>query len=287
MDISLGIIAFNEEKNIVNLLNSIDRQETGGFSIKEIILVLGGCKDKTYEKARSYKGRYKEVLRIIVFNERRGKYHDINVFLKNASSKILVLSSADIILAKFCLKNITLPFNDKNIGVVSSRIIPLNGGADILTRIIRMQWDIHDKISLRQPKFGEIIAFRNIVGKINPTSADEELIAGDIIKKGYSSFYAKKAVAYNKGPKSFRELVIQRRRIFCGHLEIKRKYGYEASSMKTKNIIFALKKIIWKYPFYIILIGFLVEFYSRILGRFDYLTDKKKHYKWKIAESTK
>jgi len=37
-EISIGIISYNEEKNISNLLNSIKFQYLGKFSLKEIII---------------------------------------------------------------------------------------------------------------------------------------------------------------------------------------------------------------------------------------------------------
>ena len=287
MNISLGIIAYNEDKNIVNLLNSIDKQEFGDFSIKEIILVLGGCTDDTYLKARGYNGKYKEKLIIISSSIRRGKYHDINIFLKKASYSTLILSSADIILHRSAIKNILRPFNDIKVGIVSSKITPSNKGDDILSKIIRLQWDIHDKVSLKEPKFGEMIAFRNVVKKIEPTSTDEELIAREALNQGYTSFYARNAIVYNKGPKRLNEFIRQRRRIYCGHLELKKKYGYSASSLKIKNLMPALGSIIKEHPFCIVFFGAALESYSRFLGLADFIINKKKHHIWKIAESTK
>ena len=279
-------MAFNEEKNILNILNSIDEQELDNVLIDEIIIVLGGCTDDTYSKVKSYKGQYSKKLKIINLKERRGKYKDVNLFLEKAKSEILVLVSADVILNKNAVENIIKPFGDKEIGIVSSRVIPKNVNKNLITKIGKFIWDIHHEISKLKPKFGEFIAFRNVIEKISPSSTDEEAIAEEILKKEYIPFYAQNSIAYNKVPDDFEDILISRRRLHCGHLEIKSR-GYISSSLRYGNILFAFLKSFRNHPAHIIILAVLIEIYSRFFGRLDFMFNKEKHYVWKMTKSTK
>jgi cellulose synthase/poly-beta-1,6-N-acetylglucosamine synthase-like glycosyltransferase len=142
---------------------------------------------------------------------------------------------------------------------------------------------------LEQPKFGEFIAFSNIIKQLPPTSVDEEQIAAIIKNNGYMLKYVPQAVVYNKGPDTVREFLRQRRRIYCGHLLLKKYYNYEAATLSgmrilkylLKNSFSACKKSrLWFCG------AIFLELTGRVLGRLDALF-KKNHYKWKIVKSTK
>ncbi len=51
MDISVGVIAYNEENNIANLLDSLLKQSA---RIKEIVVVSSGSTDKTNEIVKEF-----------------------------------------------------------------------------------------------------------------------------------------------------------------------------------------------------------------------------------------
>ena len=70
--ISIGIISYNEEKNIVNLLNSIKCQYLGKFFIKEII-ISDDSNDKTPFLIKEFiKKNHQLLIRLFNNNERRG-----------------------------------------------------------------------------------------------------------------------------------------------------------------------------------------------------------------------
>ena len=46
-DCSIGIMAYNEEANIGNLLDALIGQRTDKCAIKEIYVVASGCLDRT------------------------------------------------------------------------------------------------------------------------------------------------------------------------------------------------------------------------------------------------
>ncbi len=287
MDISIGIMAFNEEKNISRLLEALLNQELKKVKIKEIIVVSDGSTDKTNEIVKKF-ARKNKIIKLITRKKREGKALAINRFIKKANSKILVLESADTLPRKDCIEKLCLPLFKKNVGICASHPIPINKKDSFIGLTINLLWSLHHRISLKSPKFGELIAFRNIIEKIPNTAADEEYIAMVIQKKGFLVKYVPNAIIFNKGPTTIKDFLKQRRRIYCGHLELKKKSHYEVPTISNfnilKNLIATLdirqKHLIWTFG------AVILEAYARLLGMIDFYT-RKEHAIWKIAESTK
>src|ERR671911_86538 len=98
--ISIGIISYNEEKNILNLLNSIKCQYLGKFFIKEII-ISDDSNDKTPFLIKDFIKKNPQLLiRLFHHNERRGAYAGWNEIFKETTGEYLVLYDADVILAQ-------------------------------------------------------------------------------------------------------------------------------------------------------------------------------------------
>jgi len=287
MDVSVGIMAFNEEKNIGRLLKALLSQKLKKVRIKEIIVVSEGSTDKTNKIVEKFAKKNK-IIKLITKDKRRGKALAINGFIKTASSKLLVLESADTIPKDDCIEKLCLPLLKKNTGICASHPMPINKKDSFIGFTINLLWSLHHRISLESPKFGELIAFRNIIEKIPNTAVDEEYIAMLIQKKGFLAKYVPDAVVFNKGPTTAKDFLVQRRRIYCGHLELKKKSHYEVSTISNlnifKNLIATLdtrpKHLIWTFG------AVVIETYARLLGTIDFYS-RKEHAVWKIAESTK
>ncbi|MCD6101917.1 MAG: glycosyltransferase, partial [Candidatus Cloacimonetes bacterium] len=91
---SLGIFAYNEEKNIGQLLNAIENQDLNQVSIEEVIVVSSNSTDRTDDIVREF-ARKNSKIRLIVQPERKGKSSAINLFLNEAKGDIFVIESAD------------------------------------------------------------------------------------------------------------------------------------------------------------------------------------------------
>ena len=137
---------------------------------------------------------------------------------------------------------------------------------------------------MKNPKFGELIAFRNIIDDIPDTYVDEEYIAMMIKRKGYELAYCPEAVFYNKQPENIPEIVSRRTRNCIGHLDLKRK-GYHASTSSVSNIFPALMKCFEIKKAHYILLSVILESYIRALARVK--LRMRANYKWKIAMTTK
>jgi biofilm PGA synthesis N-glycosyltransferase PgaC len=283
MNVSVGVIAYNEENNITVMLERLLGQT---IAPKEIIVVSSGSTDRTKEIVMGFAARDRRV--VLVEQERRlGKVSAINEFLSRAASRILVLASADVVPERNAIEHLCLPFRDKNVGIVASHPIPRAGNKGFISEVVQLQWQLHHAISTRQPKFGEFIAFRNVLKRLHNTSVDEECIAKEMKSLGYGCSYAQDAIVYNKGPDNLRDFLKQRRRIFCGHLELQRNHGYVAASMNPLAVARALAGSVNLKNIHYVTGAVLLECAGRILGLLDYCYRREKHYVWDIAKSTK
>ena len=226
MSVDIGIMAYNEEKNISKLL----RQVTG--KVDNTYVVASGCTDKTVEIAKS--------LGAIVLTQptREGKASAINLFLQSARSDILILCSADVLPSDFCFKYLLEPlYRDDNIGMVGAHPIPTNTVHTRIGRVCHLLWSTHHQIASKWPKMGEVCAFRNILTSIDSqTAVDEVYIEFLIHSNKLRSVYAPRAVVFNKGPETTVDFIKQRSRIYSGHLRLKDE-GYEVSTVNALRVL--------------------------------------------------
>ncbi|HID93765.1 MAG TPA: hypothetical protein EYP60_06680 [bacterium (Candidatus Stahlbacteria)] len=96
------------------------------------------------------------------------------------------------------------------------------------------------------------------------------------------------AICYNKAPGTIGDFIKQRRRIYAGHLHLKKELGYSVSTMSVRSIIDVIKELNLTPKEKLYLIGaVMLEGVSRFLGWLDYYILKKDHVVWDIAKTTK
>ena len=100
--VSFTIIAYNEEKNIANCINSILAQE--GLKNYEIVVVNDGSKDNTSKIVRSLSNLNKNI-NFIDLKKNKGRGFARYTAVKNAKGDYVAFVDADIILPKHWLKS--------------------------------------------------------------------------------------------------------------------------------------------------------------------------------------
>ena len=288
-DISVGVMAYNEEANIGRLLRSILCQDFTHCSFNEIFVVASGCTDRTEEIVRDFMEDDRRI-QLLVQSRREGKASAINLFLSKASGNILLLESADTIPEKDAFEKLVAPFQNPHIGMTGAHPIPVNSNDSFMGFTVNLMWALHHRISLVTPKLGELVAFRDIVGEIpGDTPVDEAAIEAIITEAGYETGYVPDAVVRNKGPENIRDFMRQRRRIAAGHIHLLQKQRYRVSTLSPKNILkiliqghsWGLRGTVWT------LGAVLLETAGRALGAFDYYIRKKTPFVWDVSTSTK
>lgn len=286
---TVGIFAHNEESNIGELLQVMLNQQLETVEIHEIIVISSGSTDQTDGIVRE-KMQIDPRIRLVVQENREGKASAINLFLKHQTERVLVICSADLQPQSDTVEKLVAPFADPEMGMTSSRPVPVNDPGTFMGFAAHLLWNLHHAINVGGGfKAGEMIAFVKIFERIPyRTSVDEASIEPVIRGQGYKVQYVPEAIVWNKGPDTVADFLRQRRRIYSGHLDIKALLGYSVSTMSGMTIIKTLlrnldwrpKQFVWTW------LVVALEIYGRFLGRRDFKS-RRDHSIWEIATSTK
>jgi poly-beta-1,6-N-acetyl-D-glucosamine synthase len=293
MKCSIGIPAYNEEKNIGHILTALLDQETEMAEIDEIFVIASGCTDRTLEIAQSFTQRDPRI-QVLVQEKREGKASAINYFLHTAKNDMCIVESADTIPEKKTVEYLIRPFEDTRVGMAGAHPVPVNKSHTLMGFTAHLLWTLHHHIALQNPKMGEMIAFRKIMPGMPRTSVDEAYLESVIRQAGYELQYVPEAIVYNKGPEIVADFFRQRRHIHWGHLHLQKQTGYAVSTAST----FATFEALWKQfrdpadnflrrHLHYLPAAIALETCGRMLGYWDYYISKKEHIIWDARESTK
>jgi cellulose synthase/poly-beta-1,6-N-acetylglucosamine synthase-like glycosyltransferase len=237
LSVSVCICAYNEQDNIENAVRSVYSQGTDGFEIAETIVVSSGSTDDTDDIVKKLMKEFPSLM-LLRQEERKGKNHAINEFLRTKKGNISVLLNADNTLRdELSLHHLVSPFGDEKVGMTGGRPIPTNDPRTLMGFVSHFIWTMHHHAAMMEPKIGELVAFRDIDTEL-PTEAqsDEDIIRMDLEKRGYKSVYAPDAVVLNRGPKTIEDYMKQKVRVNIGEEHMMRRSGY-SNPMNSKKLL--------------------------------------------------
>lgn len=282
-------MAYNEEANIAHAIDAVLGDQHATAEIKELIVVASGCTDRTVDIVAAI-ARSDPRVRLIVQERREGKASAINLFISAARSPVLLMVGADVLVKEGTVDALLQHFRDPAIGMVGGHPVPVNDERTFLGHAVHLQWRLHDQVARRAPKLGEIVAFRNVVPSIPLDSAVDEIsIQALTAQLGYELVYEPHAIVYNRGPTTVGDFWRQRRRIYAGHLQIRKQQGYTAPTMGVWRIVRELlrsgsfrtpRSALWT------LCTVALEAFARALGYYDFIR-RQPHHVWKTATTTK
>ncbi len=96
--LTVGVPAYNEERNIANLIASIIKQTSIKFELKQILVVCDGCTDKTVPIVKKLAKKYKNI-RLIERSIRSGKAAALNLIYEKSNTDFLMTIDADVAFA--------------------------------------------------------------------------------------------------------------------------------------------------------------------------------------------
>ena len=279
-------MAYNEEANVAAALRSVLAQAGPHVRLHSVTVVASGCTDATVPRAREAAGRDPRV-RVLEQARREGKATAITAFLDTVRDADLVaLVGADTRLAEGALEALLAPFDDPGVGMTGGRPVPVNARTTLLGRVVHVLWELHHEIALRDPKLGELVAFRRVFDAVPAdTAVDEAAIEAMIRRRGLRLAYAPGAVVQMKGPTTVSDFLAQRRRIHAGHVRLKRASGHTVSTMGLPGVIRAL--LGHRPPAGTAAAAVALEGTARLLGSFDARVAGREHRVWKAIPSTK
>jgi poly-beta-1,6-N-acetyl-D-glucosamine synthase len=93
---SVGIMVYNEEANIGHALHAVLKQQGPSLCVKEVVVVASGCTDRTVSIVAEI-ALQEPRTRLCIQEKREGKASAINLLLKEVTSEIFILMSADVL----------------------------------------------------------------------------------------------------------------------------------------------------------------------------------------------
>ena len=115
--VSALIAAHNEEAHVSNCANSLLNQSYKDIEI--LIIENGDSRDKTFEIAKEFENKYKNVKAFSIPGKQRGPGNAWNLGIKKAKGEIIMICGADLIYGKDYIKEgIKTIIEGKNNGIV-------------------------------------------------------------------------------------------------------------------------------------------------------------------------
>ncbi len=223
--VSIIIPAYNEEKTIVKTIKSalsIDYLK----NLFEIIVVDDGSSDKTYSLAKKFISSFSPKVRVFT-KPNGGKGSALNFGIKRATGEIIISMDADTFVTKDSVSKMMSYFYSKDVMSVT----PSMGVYEPKTLLQRVQQIEYYVGTFLRKSFATINAIHVTPGAFSAyrkeffdryEGYDEKNITEDleialrIQSKGFIIENAPEATIYTRSPRSFRALLIQRRRWYVG-----------------------------------------------------------------------
>ncbi len=273
--ISIIVPAYNEEQVIKQRIENLLSQAYPGDKF-EVIVVDSGSTDTTLEIARGFEKDNSNV-RVLEEDKRKGKASAINLGKSCAKGEIILATDANTVFGMNVLREIAPHFRNPKVGAVGGHFVLSNVENELL-RASSFYWELESLVRRGESALdsaclfhGEINAWRKNIIEADISSLAEDLdMAIRIRRQGYKIIYEPDAVAYEAGPTTKREQVVQKKRATIGTIQsfFKHKRYLWFPGDKYSSLIFPSHKTLQILsPF--LLIGALAMFITLIaLGDF-------------------
>ncbi len=222
--ITIIVPAYNEEKLIERRIENLLSLDYPKDRI-EIIVVSSGSTDNTSKIAGNFEGNSSN---IIVLDEgaRKGKASAINFGKSYARGEVILVTDANTIFSANALKEMVTHLKYPEIGAVGGRFVLSNVDSD-LVHASSYYWEIESLMRRGESALdsaclfhGEINAWRKDIIDADTASLAEDLdMAIGIRRQGCKIAYEPDAVAYEAGPTSKREQIVQKKRAVIGTIQ--------------------------------------------------------------------
>lgn len=235
--ITVFIAAHNEEKVIAGCLDALLHTDYPPECIR-IVPVNDRSKDGTRAIVDDYVARFPG--RIVPFHRsggKPGKAAALKEAMALAVGDIAIIFDADYTPGPGLLRQLTAPFFDPEVGAVMGRVVPVNAGTNLLTRMLDLeraagyQVDQQARMNLRAvPQYGGTVggvrlsAVEAVGGWHDDTLAEDTDITFRLLINGWKTVYNNRAECYEEVPEEWAVRMRQVRRWAKGHNQVLFRY---------------------------------------------------------------
>ena len=238
--VTVLVAAHNEEKVVAHILTAL-------MSVnypKDKMLVVP-VNDRSTDRTREIIDHFCEDHpgRLHPFHRTRGKGGKAAA-LKDAmelvETEVILIFDADYIPGKGLIKQLVAPFFDPEVGGVMGRVVPLNVGTNLLTRLLDLersggyQVDQQARMNLRLvPQHGGTVAgvrlsaLREIGGWNDNTLTEDTDLTFRLLLAGWKTVYQNRSECYEEVPETWQVRIKQIMRWAKGHNQALVAFGLE------------------------------------------------------------
>ena len=245
--VTVLIAAHNEEAVVGDILTALLEVDYPAEKLA-IIPVNDRSVDRTREIIDSYVVRYPG--RITPFHRvggKPGKAAALKDAMAYVNTEIMLVFDADYVPGKALIRQLVSPFFDPEVGSVMGRVVPLNVGKKLLTRILDLersggyQVDQQARMNLHfVPQYGGTVAgirksaLDEIGGWNENTLAEDTDLTYRMLLAGWKTVYENRAECYEEVPERWPVRVRQIMRWAKGHNQAM--VGYSAALLRSRNV---------------------------------------------------
>ncbi|MGB4115497.1 MAG: glycosyltransferase [Polaromonas sp.] len=243
--ITVFIAAHNEEKVIAGCIEALLNTDYPPECLK-IIPVNDRSKDATMAIIDSYVARFPA--RISPFHRlegKAGKSAALKDALQFAVGDIAIIFDADYVPGRGLLKQLVAPFFDPEVGAVMGRVVPINSGANLLTRLLDLersagyQVDQQARMNMNLlPQYGGTVggvrlsAVEAVGGWHDDTLAEDTDITFRLMFNGWKTIYTNRSECYEEVPEEWAIRIKQVTRWAKGHNQVMARYWWQFATSK-------------------------------------------------------
>ncbi|EKD64428.1 MAG: glycosyl transferase family protein [uncultured bacterium] len=218
ISVSVGIAAYNSERNIAHILTSLLKQKTDNYDFEKIVIHSDASTDRTVDIVKKFDS---QKIKIINNKNRKGFAGSVKKLLETIQSDIIVLLNDDIEIRDVRLiSKLINPFlYEKNLGLVCGNPQPLPP-TNFIERAAVASSYTHDRMrkyikngNSKYSSDGKIMVLsRELVKKINfPTELNEmgnadTFIYLSCIDSGFKFRFLENAVVFCRMPQNIKDL---------------------------------------------------------------------------------
>lgn len=237
--VTILVAAHNEEKVISNALDALMAVNYPHEKML-VIPVNDRSKDRTKEIiddfVEKFPGRIRPFHRV---SGKAGKAAALKDAMQLVETEVILIFDADYIPGAGLVKQLVAPFFDPEVGGVMGRVVPMNVGANLLTRLLDLersggyQVDQQARMNLRLvPQHGGTVAGVRMsalheIGGWNDTSLTEDTdLTYRLLLHGWKTAYQNRSECYEEVPETWPVRIKQIMRWAKGHNQAMLTYSF-------------------------------------------------------------
>jgi len=236
--VTVLVAAHNEEAVIGHSIEALLQVHYPPDKLK-IMIVNDRSTDRTREIVDAYAAKHPGLITPFHRTEGApGKAPALKDATQFVASDIIIVFDADYIPGRGLIKQLAAPFFDPEVGLVMGRVVPINTGYNLLTRLLDLeraggyQVDQQARMNMNLvPQYGGTVggirmaALQSVGGWLDDTLAEDTDITYRAILRGWRSVYVNRSECYEEVPQSWPVRIRQITRWTRGHNQAMCRYA--------------------------------------------------------------